>query len=201
MIKPEIKFTEKELIAKINGEFGANALNRSMLAYMRDIRKLIPKPIRLHTGQGRGGAYSYYMEETFNLLKLIFKEKIHNGKNLKEIKAEFQNDIDLAYYRRAEYEKEMNHSMEEFQKSMEKFNKQMTAMFEPFRNIDSNKFIRNTFISQLKETINALEEGDDDKIDQSIEKLQRVTGRVKQLRLKAKKWKAAKQGKEVSDKK
>ena len=168
---------------------------------MRDIRKLIPKPIRLHTGQGRGGAYSYYMEETFNLLKLIFKEKIHNGKNLKEIKAEFQNDIDLAYYRRAEYEKEMNHSMEEFQKSMEKFNKQMTAMFEPFRNIDSNKFIRNTFISQLKETINALEEGDDDKIDQSIEKLQRVTGRVKQLRLKAKKWKAAKQGKEVSDKK
>lgn len=188
MLKPEIKYTEKELIAKINDQFGANTLNRSMLAYMRDIRKLIPKPLRIHLGKKRGGAYSFYREETLELLKLIFKEKIHNEKNLKEIQSEFQYEIDHAFHSTESYREQINAASRNLEVILEQFAKKMSPALESFRKFQLNApaILRKAFIDQLRETIVALEGQDEEKIDQAIEDLQAVTNVVKKHRLKIK---------------
>jgi hypothetical protein len=88
--------TRDELIKAINDEFGSKVINDSMLKYMRDVRGLLPKPIRIKSGKGKGGANSYYTKSAYEILLSIMEEKIENKKTLKDIEVELRKDIDLA---------------------------------------------------------------------------------------------------------
>ena len=86
-------YGESELIKRVNKAARKSVLNRSMLAYLRDIRKLLPKPIRIKVKNGRGGAHSFYLEETVRELERMMTEYVGEGKTLKDMEPRYAERI------------------------------------------------------------------------------------------------------------
>ena len=86
-------YRTEEIIGIINREFGRGSLTLSMLKYMRDVLRIIPKPIRMKHTKGKGGAPSYYTKETLDLLRKIMDEYTNNDKILKDISVEYKDKI------------------------------------------------------------------------------------------------------------
>lgn len=189
MLNSEHLYTEKDLIRLINDEFGKNVLNRPMLAYMRDIRKLIPKPIRIHMRKRRGGAFSYYREDTLQLLRLIFKEKIHQGKNLKQIQIDLKDVIDQAVFNADLYREQIQASQQKLGQTMEQILQTMMApSLEILKNfkVDTPNMMENIYIDQLEDTLKALRGKDDKEIDEALNSLTVMTRQIQKWRFKQK---------------
>lgn len=187
MLPKEKLYTEKELIQFINDEFGENALNRPMLAYMRDIRHLIPKPIRTHLSPNRhGGAYSHYTEDTLNLLKLIFTEKIKAGKNLKEIEVEHHDVIEQAVFNTEAYKENIKKSEDDIANTMKRAYESVKPFFEAMNKLKDNvpSIIKNAYIDQLEKTLKAFKDNNDKEIDEALNSLSVMTQHLQKWRLK-----------------
>ena len=89
----QILYGESELIKRVNKAARKGVLNRSMLAYLRDIRKLVPKPIRIKVKEGRGGAHSFYLEETVKELERMMSEYVKEGNTLTDMKPRYDEKI------------------------------------------------------------------------------------------------------------
>lgn len=87
-------YTQEEVLKEVNRELGRDPLSKEMFAYLRDIRKILPKPIRLKIKPGRGGAHSYYTEDTIRTLKEIMRHNKKMGQTITEISATMQPVIE-----------------------------------------------------------------------------------------------------------
>ncbi|MEI6049560.1 MAG: hypothetical protein WCS03_11725 [Bacteroidota bacterium] len=87
-------YSEEEVIGEINNRLKQKALEPRLFSYLKDVRDIIPKPIRIKTKQGRSGAHSYYTEDTLEYLNEIMREYRHAGKSLKEIQGKFSTTIE-----------------------------------------------------------------------------------------------------------
>lgn len=83
-------YSEQELLREVNKEIkGSNPITGKMFIYYRDVRGMIPKPIRIRATKKPSGARSFYTQQALDSTKLIAKENKIYGKLLKDIVKEY----------------------------------------------------------------------------------------------------------------
>ncbi|MCX5679257.1 MAG: hypothetical protein NTZ95_01075 [Candidatus Omnitrophica bacterium] len=182
-------YTQDEVIKQINNRLGAKTLEPRMFSYLKDVRDIIPKPIRIKTKEGRSGANSYYTEETLEYLTGIMREYSDSAKTLKDIQENISTEIerhiiesDIFRYKCEVYLK--------FKKAIESSTKELSQAFGnvslEFKKTSVPEFLNKGLKDTLKQALKAIEAGaGDDKLDSLFERLlfvynQRLKHRMKE---------------------
>ncbi|MEI6092633.1 MAG: hypothetical protein WCQ47_03005 [bacterium] len=87
-------YTEKELLKEVNKEVKGSNLDSKMLSYFRDVKKIVPRPIRIKVKKGRSGSNAFYTEETVKFVKEIATWCYTAGNELNKFVERHQEDID-----------------------------------------------------------------------------------------------------------
>ena len=95
-INGTLLYTQDELLRRVEEEVKSpkGKIGKSMFAYLRDIWGLIPKPIKIHGRNERGGAKSYYTEHAAQSTILVLKQNQIEGLTLKDIKLKFGDELE-----------------------------------------------------------------------------------------------------------
>jgi len=181
--------TRDELISEINHRLGIGTLNTRTFSYYKDVRDMIPKPIRIKTKGGQAGANSYYTEDTLEYVNELMREYSGGAKTLKEIQEEWDPKIeehiiksDIFRYKCEVYLK--------YKKAIESSTKELAQSFGnislEFKKMPMPDYLNKGMEDTLNQALKALEKNtSEDKLDSLFEKLlfvyyQRLKYRMKE---------------------
>lgn len=181
--------TKNEFIGEINNRLGIGTLDSRMLSYLKDVRDMIPTPIRIKIKEGRSGANSYYTQDTLEYVNELMREYSSGAKTLKEIQEEWGYKIeehiiksDIFRYKCEVYLK--------YKKAVEGSTKELAKTFGnislEFKKTPVPDYLNKGMRDTLRKALKVLEKTtNEDKLDSLFEKLlfayyQRLQYRMKQ---------------------
>jgi len=181
--------TRNELISEINHRLGIGTLDLRMFSYYKDVRDMIPKPIRIKTKGGQSGANSYYTDDTLEYVNELMREYSSGTKTLKEIQEEWGPKIeehiiksDIFRYKCEVYLK--------YKKAIESSTKELVQSFGnvslEFKKTPMPGYLNKGMEDTLNQALKALGKNtSEDKLDSLFEKLlfvyyQRLKYRMKE---------------------